>query len=995
MYRRAPKLDSRTGAGIVDLLKGDRTVGQGPDVALFHILGRFAEIIIERLNQAPDKNFLAFLDLLGASPLPPQPARVPLTFTLPAKEQIDAIVPIGTQVAALPSKGEATPVIFETQRELVVTQNLLDTVCVCDPARDRYADLSQRFRGPLTDAQAPSLFRGDRLMEHHLYIGDLDLLNYPLLNEVDIAFKMHVSAPEGLKLRWEIWDGKLFVPITPRKDATGNLVRSGEVVFVNLPQCAEHVIEGTTSRWLRCRLLTAISHASDGPTGTVPATHLPLIRNVTVRSEGGNRNLSLEMALANSQRLDLTKDFLPLGPKPQFGDVFYLTCREAFSTAGAVVILHVWLTNPISGPEPSPIPRVNAVRNPVLAWEYWNGSAWTGLEVTDDTKHLTDSGTVTFTVPTSLTLTSVSQGVESAWLRVRLISGDYGEPERFQPIDPAKPTAGYQLVTSSLAPPSIRLVTVDYTVKRDASCPQSIVTYNDFRYDVVKSGEPFAPFKPAKDTTPSLYFGFDLRNAKKFPNRSISLYFKPPEALKSPLVLRHAKVTPELLWEYWNGRAWTQWTVLDDTASFTREGLIRFLAPADIARREEFGCTRYWLRAAWNKGEYEVEPKLRLLLMNTTLALQLETQHREILGSSNLTKNQKFRAMRAPVLPGQQLEVRELEPPTATEQEKIQEEEGDDAISPREGVPSGREVWVRWHEVPDLYGSEQRDRHYILDHLTGEIQFGDGVNGLIPPAGGNNIRLARYQTGGGTAGNKPANTVVQLRTTIPGINKVVNLEAASGGTDAEPIDSLVVRAARSTRHRDRAVALEDYKDLAKLASQDVARARCVPLYDLSIDPDGAQLRPGIVSLILVPVSGEDKPVPNPELIRRVREYLDLRRSPAANLVIVGAEYVCVHVDTELVLSSPEDANYVQLEAGRRLSRFLHPLTGGMDDGGWDFGRRPHKSDLLALLQDVPGVEYVRSLYVTEVEDRPGAALTDRFLVYSGKHQVIVTLQKTE
>ena len=68
--------------------------------ALISIVARFGEIVIERLNQAPDKNFLAFLDMLGTSPLPPEPARVPLTFTSVAGSTTDAVVPAGTQVAA-------------------------------------------------------------------------------------------------------------------------------------------------------------------------------------------------------------------------------------------------------------------------------------------------------------------------------------------------------------------------------------------------------------------------------------------------------------------------------------------------------------------------------------------------------------------------------------------------------------------------------------------------------------------------------------------------------------------------------------------------------------------------------------------------------------------------------------------------------------------------------------------------------------------------------
>ncbi|NJR57848.1 MAG: hypothetical protein HC769_02665 [Cyanobacteria bacterium CRU_2_1] len=49
---------------------------RGVEAGLVNIFARFSELIIQRLNQVPDKNLLAFLDLLGASRLPPQAARV-------------------------------------------------------------------------------------------------------------------------------------------------------------------------------------------------------------------------------------------------------------------------------------------------------------------------------------------------------------------------------------------------------------------------------------------------------------------------------------------------------------------------------------------------------------------------------------------------------------------------------------------------------------------------------------------------------------------------------------------------------------------------------------------------------------------------------------------------------------------------------------------------------------------------------------------------------
>src|ERR1043165_4809920 len=118
----APLIDTRTSDdGVRQLLALLRSysaeavepnqLDTGASRALVEIFGRFAELIIERLNQAPNKNLLAFLDLIGASLFPPQPARVPLTFSLANGSIVDGVVPARTQVAAVPSESETAPVV--------------------------------------------------------------------------------------------------------------------------------------------------------------------------------------------------------------------------------------------------------------------------------------------------------------------------------------------------------------------------------------------------------------------------------------------------------------------------------------------------------------------------------------------------------------------------------------------------------------------------------------------------------------------------------------------------------------------------------------------------------------------------------------------------------------------------------------------------------------------------------------------------------------------
>jgi predicted phage baseplate assembly protein len=259
---------------------------------------------------------------------------------------------------------------------------------------------------------------------------------------------------------------------------------------------------------------------------------------------------------------------------------------------------------------------------------------------------------------------------------------------------------------------------------------------------------------------------------------------------------------------------------------------------------------------------------------------------------------------------------------------------------------------------------------------------------MIPPAASGNIRLAQYRSGGGSSGNKPVGAVTQLKTTLPSIDRANNNLPATGGADAETLDSLLVRAPRASRHRDRAVTAEDFEDLAVLASPGIARAHSVPLRELVSDPAGGKIVPGTVSVIVVPRSTDDRPSPGIELIRTVSEFIESRTTLGASVVVLGPQYVRVSVETEVALASPEGASEVKLAVSGALSRFLHPLTGGLKGDGWDFGRKPHKSDLYALIEAISGVDHVIALDVIETAESEWTC--DRFLVYSGTHKITLS-----
>ena len=786
-----------------------------------------------------------------------------------------------------------------------------------------------------------------------------------------------------------------------------------------------------TSRWIRFTLA--------GTYSTMPAIkaliastewRLPTIDEALVALPGDRPPILATNGLANGTTLDLTKDFNPFGDQPQFNDTFYLAYGHVVSAIGVddgdrVDIQIELSTAGIAGGHGADGGNVT------LIWEYWNGRRWIRLgqstnanpsvapqtySFNDSTNALTRNGIVAFNLPVDVAANMVSD-VEDHWLRVRMVDGNYGHDAGYEAVMltiNGSEIPSYKPFEANYAPPIIQTLGFDVSAKLAFSL-SACCTYNDFAYvdhtptvtaaagieTGNDSAQGFAPFTPTVDAEPAAYLGFD----RPFDNRSVTLYAQvlpptPEQVLPNEFQEKVYDDPPQLIWEYATADGWARLGVIDETKAFSDRGLIRFIGPRDFTRRPRFGHNLCWLRVRWVSGEFTISPHAERLRLNTIWARQSTTIANEILGSSNGEANQHFQTVQQPVQPEQQLDIRESEL-SAADIEQLRAEEVLSLTLDDNGEIS--EVWVCWQEVPDFYGSGPRDRHYILDHMTGAIQFGDGLHGLVPPVGINNVRMANYCIGGGPLGNRAKETIVQLKSTIPYVDGVTNFEPAMGGAPRETITHVKEFGPRTLRHRNRAVTRDDVEDLAYEASPNVARARAIPPsfrpLDLWLDLGNPKQNvtqhqdveeAGRLGLIIVPQSDSPRPAPGPDLLEQVRASVLSLMGATADLWVSGPDWMEVTVSASIVPVSLTAADFVGEQITAALEAFLHPLTGGYAGRGWQFGRRPYRSDLYALIERIAGVDHVHELSIAEspsiAELTPG-----RFLIYSGHHQIDVII----
>jgi predicted phage baseplate assembly protein len=409
---------------------------------------------------------------------------------------------------------------------------------------------------------------------------------------------------------------------------------------------------------------------------------------------------------------------------------------------------------------------------------------------------------------------------------------------------------------------------------------------------------------------------------------------------------------PPLIWEAWNGRAWTACLVSKDgTGALNASGQVHVHVPADHEAAVLGGEAAAWLRARVTTVEedfptYTSSPLVTALSASTVggtvQANHCDLVEEEVIGVSEGVAGQQFSVSRAPVLVGAGNATLEI---------------------------TSDQGWQRWAQVQHFAGSGPNDRHYILDGVSGTVYFGpiirepDGGTrqyGAVPEYGAT-VRLRAYATGGGRIGNVGKGAIRTLKSSIPFVSRVENLDAAWGGVDGETVEQAKARGPILLRTRSRAVTAEDYEAITHEAAPDVARVRCVTAGDGDVDA-------GAVRVLIVPAAAQvggkiefAELVPGKETLERITDRLDEVRLIGTRVLVSPPRYRGVTVVARIIARPRLDKARVRADALEALYKYLNPISGGQDGKGWPFGRPVQAGDVYALLQRVRGVDMVEDV----------------------------------
>ena len=249
---------------------------------------------------------------------------------------------------------------------------------------------------------------------------------------------------------------------------------------------------------------------------------------------------------------------------------------------------------------------------------------------------------------------------------------------------------------------------------------------------------------------------------------------------------------------------------------------------------------------------------------------------------------------------------------------------------------------LEWTEVPSLYGRTPRDRVYVTrrqDDGTTTVQFGDGREGARLPTGRENVR-ASYRKGTGREGNVRARQLAQLITRELGVRDVVNPLPASGGMDPQERDHARENAPVTVLTMERVVSLRDYEDFAR-GFAGVARAQGVWTWDA-----------GLRGVFLTVAGPEGDEVPDAGPVQTgLLAALGLAGDPHVPVRVAGYRPRSFRIQATL----RRDADRLTADVLRDAEEALRARFGF---AGREFGRPVWRNDVIATLQNVPGVAAV-------------------------------------
>jgi hypothetical protein len=262
-------------------------------------------------------------------------------------------------------------------------------------------------------------------------------------------------------------------------------------------------------------------------------------------------------------------------------------------------------------------------------------------------------------------------------------------------------------------------------------------------------------------------------------------------------------------------------------------------------------------------------------------------------------------------------------------------------------------TWVRYETIQDI---PQNSRGFsVLLAASGKVQinFGNRINGFIPPAG--STITTNYTRSSGANGNIGSNLIKTLTSSTPSYIVIASSTAATGGTNGETAETLKSNIISYIRTQDRAVTLKDYEDLTRAVNGvykavatytpgvgSASGGASVILYGLPYISNFLTLQDTNTNSITVPSSIKTA------IVDRItpRSMLGVKPIAASTIVLDKLNIIAaVYVSDGFVSSAV-------------ASNVYNAIDGLLDFDATDFGKQIRKADVYKAVMAINGVDYI-------------------------------------
>lgn len=928
-------------------------------VVLAKIFCYLFEGTINKYNQTSYNYYLTFLNMMGIK-MRPASSSSGIVIVKVEDGSGGTYIDKGSALFAKSSLDKSKIIIYETLDNIFAVDTKISGIYFTDGKSDMIANIYTMKDKSDPDEKVPHFKIYDNvsyenMQSHEIYFYDDVIFN---MTKPDIIFKFYNTISEKKEISvktlfsdknnvlWEYFNGSEWEK-AEKVEQTDEGVR---VVLSGKPNRVKVLDKNV--RCIKCKIKN------------IPEKYVS-VTGIVYKSFP--QTVDPDYLFCNDTHLKKS-DFFPFEEKYTMYNNFFISCEEAFTKKGARIEIeaevqfvkvkvevdpnlmkrnfkYVMTDIAFADLEPSDMIIEEVV------WEYWNGLGWSHLKVEDGgqdfftlTNNKDANKKVSFICPDDIKTTMVGSG-EGYFIRARIskLENQFG-------------------TLSNYVSPYIHKIGINYEYKDEGHICKDVVVKSNMdenKIDVVNNGE-VKIFQKVLCEHPAMY----IKLTKPLSEGTIRLFINIQEGIH--------RYNPAVKWEYcadnhMGGHKWNHIEVMDLTEDFSHSETITMIGKNDFKKIHLFGSEGYFIRIINPDDRYlidkdlESRPVINDIQFNAIKIAQRETHAPEFFSITHNEENKVCKLTNSNAM-DIAVWVNEIGRITLNEKEIFLNSPSDFVSTEYDELGNLKKLWIKWAPVPSLICMGMLDRVYEVDYSRGEIKFGNGKNGKIPPDQSSESIKIEYSICNGIEGNVDAGAIGGFISNVDNIMSVTNPSPIMGGVSMETIDSAALRMFSTVSGGDRLVSMSDFEESICFNDRNIYKVKCLS----HIDEDSKPCV-GVTSIAVLPVDYMQGYEKFQGIKNRVWDFVDSKApitlSKSSKIRVFEVAYVETCVGVDIVVTDFNSYQSVYKEIKLRLEEFLNPVSGNFSRKGWEIGEFPRKEFIYNYIKVVKNIRWIRKINI--------------------------------